>query len=800
MDLFESLSLFQALSGAVLILASVALSLQTRKYIPEDLRAEWRKTTFMIFFFFLGYILFVLIRVGNLEYPLEPVTTSMFLGSACFVYFIILLIKAFISKLHEKDMDILKYVDELKDKNDELEREVNIRRRTEERLRSFEKAVETMQLGVTITDTSGRILYANPAEAAMHGLDRDELIGKEARQFAPSDLWNPLTVEQLKRMNSYRRESVNLRSDGSTMYVQLMSDLVTNPDGDPIAVVTVCEDISERRDAEAALRHRLMVEKAIAHVSSVLVSKETVDLTEVLAILGQAVEVKSASIFRFRDEGSVADNTSEWCAPGAIPAKDHLQGLEAAAFPWWMGHLLRNENIVVEDASRLPKEAERERGIMEALDMRSLLAVPTFSAGVLLGFVVFDSSQRTRGWSEEDLRLLRSASEILGAHFLRKKTEEESLKVRKLESLGILAGGIAHDFNNLLTVVLGNISIAFSSTSIGEDVLECLRAAEKAALRAKGLTHQLLTFSKGGAPVKNTASISDLVRESASFTQSGSNVKCEYHFPDDLWPVDVDEGQISQVVNNLLINADQAMPDGGTVELRAENIYIGSEYASMLKGGRYVKLTVKDHGVGILRENIGRIFDPYFTTKQEGNGLGLATAFSIVKKHDGHITVESMPGYGSSFHIYLPAALSREQCETCESGTHATFKGKILVLDDDEMVRQTAGVMLKLLGHEAAMASTIEEAVKLYKSAMDKGCRFDAVIMDLTIPGGGGGKDAVMRLIELDPQVRALVSSGYSDDPVMSDYSKYGFAGVLLKPYQIDDLAKALDLTTSAPG
>lgn len=374
----------------------------------------------------------------------------------------------------------------------------------------------------------------------------------------------------------------------------------------------------------------------------------------------------------------------------------------------------------------------------------------------------------------------------------RQHMEEELLKIQKLDSLGILAGGIAHDFNNILTSILGNISIANMHTTPNSEISQILINAEKAALHAKDLTMQLLTFSKGGAPIKTSASVTDLIKDSANFILRGSNVKCEFSLPDGLWPVEIDEGQMSQVIYNLIINADQAMPGGGNIEISAINVMIGPGDNIPLKKGKYVKVLIKDHGKGISKRNLTRIFDPYFTTKRGGSGLGLSVAYSIVKKHEGYITVMSNPGKGTTVYIYIPASQkSMPEKKVLKKPLYMGEKN-ILVMDDEKSVREILSTMLKKLGCEVVCVKDGAEAIVMYKQFQETGKPFDVVIMDLTIPGGMGGQETIKKLIEIDPEVKAIVSSGYSNDPIMSHYQAYGFSSVIAKPYRITELSKIL--------
>ncbi|MEA3415955.1 MAG: response regulator [Thermodesulfobacteriota bacterium] len=374
----------------------------------------------------------------------------------------------------------------------------------------------------------------------------------------------------------------------------------------------------------------------------------------------------------------------------------------------------------------------------------------------------------------------------------KRNMEEALLKADALESLGILAGGIAHDFNNILTAIMGNITLAKMYAKPEDKIFERLKEAENASLRAKDLTQQLLTFSRGGAPIKKTAFISKLLEDTTLFALTGSNVRCEFSIPSDLWPVEADEGQISQVINNLIINADHAMPGGGIIKVSAENTAVDVKQGLPLKEGNYIKISIEDQGVGIPEEHLQKIFDPYFTSKQKGSGLGLATAYSIVKKHDGYVQVESELGKGTTFNIYLPAS-SKEILIEKEPGERIhTGKGKILVMDDQEVIREVAGEMIEVLGYEVEFAKDGAEAIELHKKAKKSAQPFDAIIMDLTIPGGMGGKETIQKLIEIDPETKAIVSSGYSNDPIMADYRKYGFCGVIAKPYKIKELGEIL--------
>jgi len=400
--------------------------------------------------------------------------------------------------------------------------------------------------------------------------------------------------------------------------------------------------------------------------------------------------------------------------------------------------------------------------------------------------------------AERTAELQQANERLLAEMEQRRRVEEELFRGRKLESLGVLAGGIAHDFNNFLTIISGNIALAKMHLKPADSVCDILDQAAVACKRATSLASQLLTFGKGGAPVRRPSPLVGVVTDAVDLARAGAHVTIDLAIAGDLWSAEIDVEQISHALHNILLNARQAMPEGGMIEVRAENVVFDAD-SLQLRSGRYVMISVADHGCGIAADVLPRVFDPYFTTKHSGSGLGLATVHAIISKHEGYITVQSVLNAGTTFSVYLPACEVPQPAEPAIGQQLQTGSGRILVMDDEEALRKLLVKILERLGYEVETAQEGSEAIELYQKAKDAGRRFDAVLVDLTIPGGMGGKEVAARLREVDDSVVLIVSSGYSQTPIMSEFRRYGFGDMISKPWTPLQLSEVLRRCARTP-
>lgn len=605
-------------------------------------------------------------------------------------------------------------------------------------------------LGILHFDSNGVITACNDNFVSIIGSSKERLIGLDMmRELKDRKMISEIKKALQGKEGRYKGYYASITSDKVTP-VKCYFRRLEAEDGSPMGGIGIVEDITERKKFEQELE------------------AETERLRVTLGSIGDGV-ISTDAQGRVALMNNVAEELTGWTYKEAS------------------GKTLGEVFNIINEKTRLPCQDP----VAKVVRTGKIVGLANHTV-----LVARDGAERVIADSGAPIR--DKEGKIIGVVLVfrditeKQKIESELVRMEKLESVGLLAGGIAHDFNNILTVILGNITLARLFSKPGDKAYFRLTEAEKAALRAQDLTRQLLTFAKGGTPVKATASIEDIVRESCAFVLMGSNVKPDAAIAKDLWNVEVDRGQISQVINNLIINADQAMPNGGTIRITATNQIIPEGKSPGWKPGKFIRISISDEGAGISKEHLPRIFDPYFTTKAEGTGLGLATSYSIVKKHDGMIKVESQLGKGTTFNVYLPASGQMTAEDEDSADFIFTGSGKVLLMDDEPSIRELAGEMLAILGFEVVLAKDGAEAVELYKSHLNSSSPFTLVIMDLTVPGGMGGAEAIKLLRELDPFVRAIVSSGYSNDPILSQYGQHGFSGVVAKPYNVKDLSNAV--------
>ncbi len=624
-------------------------------------------------------------------------------------------------------------------------------RESEDMFRSiFEQAID----GIMIADpVRKRNIEANSAICNMLGYTRDEILSRRLEDLHPQEELPrilDLFERQVRGEISLAPDITMLRKDGSVVYVDVNATRVTL--GGKQCIMGIFRDITERKLAEEALQES---ERSLKTLMSNL----------------------PGMAYRCCNDRNW---TMEYVSEGAAA----LTGYQPA-------DLTGNAKIAYNDLIHHDDQKPVWETVQKTIGSRDKFR---------LSYRIRRADGQERWVWEQGQGVFSLAGDLLALEgFIidvseRRLLEEERLKTQKLEAIGTLAGGIAHDFNNLLQGVFGYISLAKLSADQKEKSVAALEQAEKALHLSVNLTSQLLTFSKGGKPVKQRIDLRPMIENAARFALSGSRSDYLLDISDDLWAADADSGQLGQVIQNIVLNADQAMPEGGHVEITAINVQApNNDLPQGLHNGRYVKISIKDNGIGISEQYLAKIFDPYFTTKEKGSGLGLATSYSIVRNHGGFIDVQSLPGKGSTFVVYIPAAALVATKPIVAAVIRPALKGRILVMDDDEVVRMVAGELIRALGHDVDFAEHGDAAISKYRTARESGDPFDVIILDLTIRGGMGGMETIQKLREIDPEVKAVVSSGYSDNAATAEYQMNGFRSFLKKPYNIEELRDTLN-------
>ena len=679
-----------------------------------------------------------------------------------------------------------------------LFKDITERRQAVESLQKSENQLRSMfdfaSVGIVqVNVINGQFIWFNRKYREITGYSDAELRTKSFSELThPEDRkqdWELFQRAVRGETSSYHNEKRYIRKDGSIVWVRLNAALIRDESGRFKRTVAVCEDITERKRMEQKLQQNNdELEQKVQERTSELAQANEL-LQQEINERKQAQKALEDSEARYR---TLVNNATE----AIIVVQDDLIKFANPMTEMIFGCSLEKikttffTEFIQADDRHLILERHKKRLEGEKVESPFIFRL---EAG----------DGKTKWISKtSDIIEWEGQPAILGimADITEQKVlEEKMFKEDKLDSIGILAGGIAHDFNNYLATLLGNINLAKLYKDDMTKVLDKLENMENVTMRAKELSNQLFTFAKGGTPVKERISIIQLIVEDIKFTLSGTPIRPIFQIAEDLHTVEADEGQISQVLNNIAINAVQAMPEGGILEISAENVTLestGPNSMLSLTEGLYVQISIKDKGVGIPENLLSKIFDPFFTTKEKGRGLGLATVYSIVKNHGGSIHVESETGKGTTFCIYLPAITESDMGLELRDDI-IKGSGKILVMDDEEDLLTVTGEALSALGYEACFAKDGKEAVKRYMYARNNARPFDLVIMDLTIPGGMGGKQAIKELLKQAPEAKVIVASGYSNDPVMANYQDYGFKGMIKKPFAIGELSRVVHATIS---
>ena len=637
----------------------------------------------------------------------------------------------------------------------------------------FQALFEHTNDAVFILDLEGKHRAANKRACEMLGYTLDELIGQGMELVvAPESV--AAAYNRLEQLRSGTQlpiyERTFYRKDGTRLAVEVNVSMVRDETGEGQYIQSVVRDISERKREEQTLQ--LLVDGISDLTGRALISRAT-------RYLATTIKTKGAIVAELDvNRPNRAKNVTTWWDGDEIE--------EPFEFPTAI------DNPPAPDASDLVFVGSRfadtypDFELAQRLGIESCMtiALSANSQNVIGLLSVFDTDPMA--FDDRNERILRIFASRICAELYRFRTEEALLQSRHLESVGQLAGGIAHDFNNMLMSALGNVSLAKLDADPG--LHDTLEEIERSILRTRNLSRQLMSLASGGAPIKEPTELGPLLEEFVALTLRGTNIEPTVNISNQLSTISADPGQIGQVIANLVLNSAQAMPDGGELVIDVENREIGHFDKPPLTPGTYAVLSVRDTGPGIEPEHLPRVFDPYYTTKPTGTGLGLATSYSIVKNHDGHIEIESTPGAGTRCIVYLPVA------DTSHADSRAERPaGKILVMDDDESVQTIIALLLEKLGYAVQIADDGQRALDLYEAAMKDVSRFDAVLLDITVPGGMGGLETLKRLTQIDPTVVGIVSSGYSEDPVMSQYKEFGFTECLAKPYRLDDLKLTLE-------
>ena len=768
MTLITTSAIGMVFLGIALLSAAIAGGVRLNRYVPAELHGRWLMMTILMVFFELGYLAFVFLLASGLDFPLELLVGLILAGGAIFVFLFVKVSEYTVRRMNSMQDETERVNAQLRERNRELAEEIREREAVGQELRRSKMQLENVfnnSIPICITNTQREITSANPVYWQIFGWPAPGMVQKcyESRPGSSCKTQKCPFTQIMAGAQEVVCESIKSNGDGSETAFMVTARPYLDEDGQIAGIVESFQDVSELKLIEGALAWEK--ERLLVTLKSIADGVVTTD------VRGRVVLINDT-----------AQNLTGWSQPYAA-------------------------GRAVSEVLHLSDAGDRRRSINPVA--RALRAEHEEEVGRLAVLVARDGWERPVSYSASPIYDRRQ--EVVGAILVfqdvtdKLRTEVEMARVQKLESVGALAGGIAHDFNNILTAVMNSLALARLVVDNKERLVERLAATEKAILRARELTGQLLTFAKGGAPLKNIISIGELIRDAVEFNLRGSNVAPLFRGEEGIWPVEVDSAQMHQVFANLTINADQAMPQGGTLVVGLTNCAVSEGEEGAVRPGNYVRITVADSGAGIEAAHLPMIFDPYFTTKPSGSGLGLATAHSVVTRHGGYLLVDSRLEEGTVFTIYLPASQGSELGAAVppEEGEEAATGGviggsRILIMDDDSEIRELLSELLRQEGYRTVAVDDGRGAIREYRNSIERGERFDCLIIDLTIPGGMGGLEAMTRIRELDPSARAIVSSGYSSDPVLADFAAYGFSGRVAKPYRMEELLNTLVVVLSS--
>jgi len=710
---------------------------------------------------------------------------------------------------------------ELKMQNDELRR---VQGELEKARDRYGHLYDFAPVGYFTVNQKGFIHEANLTLAAMLGVDRSALIGRPFTRFVLNDDQDTFYKHRQQLLETETPQSCELRlvkKDGRAFYARLECTVITNGGEGGKHIRAAVSDISDRKQAEESLQGMKNRLESLWNITKIADAEIKTISDRVLTEAQKMTDSKYAFYgFISEDEKTMALHAWSQETHSDCNVMDKTLHFQIQKAGIWADAVRKRQVVTLND---FQTEAPGKKGLPHGhVALTRLMVVPLVVGDKVLSIAAVANKQGE--YTEADEKQMQAFLRNVQILIDRKNAEEEKLELmsqlqhaRKMEVIGTLAGGIAHDYNNLLTVIIGNLDMARDETAPHSVMAGFLHDAELASFKARNLTDQFLTLSRGGHSVKKPGSIKHLLKEIFVQVQAQGGIECDLSIQDDLWSVAYDSKQMYYAISNVLMNAVEAMPQGGTVTIQAENKVIenkAKEFPLLLDGGAYVRISIRDEGKGIPGEHLNQIFDPYFSTKergvQKGMGMGLTTAYAVVQKHGGHIMVNPITDVGTTVTIYLPATAAESKAQRAErpelgpqssiadqqshrgvGGPEASIP-RILVMDDEEMLRTLAQRMLERLEYKVETVKDGAEAIETYKKHMDSGEPFDGVILDLTIKGGMGGVQAIKELIKIDPGVKAIVCSGYFNDPVLANYEEHGFRGALAKPYQKADLESVL--------